>query len=124
MAREFLPPLLRGLGTLLILLVSAVVVVAEDRAARRLDAWLADTTTLSRPAGTAVQGEQLAALVREVRMLRRQGRHDLSDRVLGNAWFQALGLLGSALIAGSFLLEAWQKRHGRLPARAPDPEAV
>lgn len=113
---EHVPPLLRGLGFSLVLLTSLVVGVAEHRQEVKshqrvtlLRAQLHDNTTLAdgrRPP---------EAIVRELRLLRLQlQEQDLAERVFENRWFQLLGIVASALIAASFLCEAWL----RWPRRA------
>lgn len=56
-----------------------------------------------------------AQLLAEIRQLRAELREDdVSDRVLENVWIQLLGLLGTGLIAASFLIEARQKYRERV----------
>lgn len=121
---DSLPPLLRGLGTLLILLTSALVVTVERRenAAHVEHAHIARVALKaeeSRPPGRA----DTDALTREVRLLRLQLQdNDLADDVFENPWFQWLGLLGTGLIAASFFAEWRLKRAIARAARATSPE--
>lgn len=120
---DAMPPLLRGLGTALILLVSAAVIVAE-RGAQRDAAARAAAVEVARIAEAAdpAPGADLAALVDELRRLRLQlARDELSDEVFENAWFQMLGLFGTGLIAASFLLEARRKARPPAGAGSADP---
>jgi hypothetical protein len=117
---EAWPPLLRGAGTLLILVASAFALAIEggDIERRYLVAERPPAGAVSavRPAAQ----DELVTLAREIRLLRLRD-DDLSDRVLRNALFQVLGLLGTAVLAASFFVEAWQKR---VPPDAEAPESV
>jgi hypothetical protein len=121
---ESLPPLLRGLGTLLILLTSALVVTVE----RRDNAHQAEQAHLARlaskaEASLAQNPGDANALAAEVRLLRLQLQdNDLADDVFENPWFQWLGLLGTGLIAASFFAEWQLKRAIARAARAGSPE--
>ena len=124
MIPEPLPPLLRGLGTLLILLTSALVVTVE----RRDNAERAEQAHLARIALKAERSLQQGradtdALAIELRLLRLQLQdNDLADEVFENPWFQWLGLLGTGLIAASFFAE-WQRERGiARAARAVSPD--
>lgn len=109
MIPEALPPLLRGLGTALILLTSALVVVVE-RNATDDDAPAAATSARIEAAAGGAGG--VDALTAEIRLLRLQMRdNDLADEVFENPWFQWLGLLGTALISASFFAE-WRIKRG------------
>ncbi|WFC43359.1 hypothetical protein [Pseudoxanthomonas sp. SE1] len=123
MIHESLPPLLRGLGTTLILLTSALVVTVE----RREDT---DPTGHAAMARLALQAEEAAhrgesgsdALATEVRLLRLQLQDsDLADEVFENPWFQWLCLLGTGLIAASFFAEWRLRRDIARAARAVAP---
>ena len=120
---ESLPPLLRGLGTLLILLTSALVVTVE----RRDNAHRAEQIHLERLASKAEASlpehpGDANALATEVRLLRLQLQdNDLADDVFENPWFQWLGLLGTGLIASSFFAEWRLKRRIARAARATAP---
>lgn len=108
MIPDALPPLLRGLGTALILLTSALVVVVERNATD--DAPAAATEAPFEAAADGASG--VDALTAEIRLLRLQMRdNDLADEVFENPWFQWLGLLGTALISASFFAE-WRIKRG------------
>ena len=124
MIPEPLPPLLRGLGTLLILLTSALVVTVErrDNAERAEQAHLA---RISLKAERSLQqgGADTDALAIELRLLRLQLQdNDLADEVFENPWFQWLGLLGTGLIAASFFAEWQLERSIARAARAVSPD--
>lgn len=116
--QDHLPPLLRGLGFLLILLTSLVVGVSEHRQDAQVRARLAQAhARVEAEAAAALAGGRIDALTREVRLLRLQLQEDdLADKVFENPWFQLLGSLGTALLAVSFFIEARAKRPRR---RAP-----
>ncbi|CAN4279751.1 hypothetical protein LJR125_002638 [Pseudoxanthomonas sp. LjRoot125] len=121
---DSLPPLLRGLGTLLILLTSALVVTVE----RRENAARVEQAHIARVALKAEESRQprragTNALTQEVKLLRLQLQdNDLADDVFENPWFQWLGLLGTGLIAASFFAEWRLKRTIARAARATSPE--
>lgn len=112
-----LPPLLRGLGTLLLLVTSLAVGVSEYRQAAEAPA--ARDQAWQRLGAAA--GEGGATLAGEVRLLRLQMQEsDLAGQVFENPWFQLLGALGTLLISASFFVEAAQRR----PQAGPvDPQA-
>lgn len=108
MIPDALPPLLRGLGTALILLTSALVVVVERNATEDAPA----VATAARIEAAAGGAGGVDALTAEIRLLRLQMRdNDLADEVFENPWFQWLGLLGTALISASFFAE-WRIKRG------------
>ncbi|KRA44497.1 hypothetical protein [Pseudoxanthomonas sp. Root630] len=121
---DSLPPLLRGLGTLLILLTSALVVTVErrdntERVEQAHIARIALKAEESLPQGRA----DTSTLAKEVKLLRLQLQdNDLADDVFENPWFQWLGLLGTGLIAASFFAEWRLKRAIARAARATSPE--
>lgn len=124
MIPDSLPPLLRGLGTALILLTSALVVGVERRTNDDAVA-LAAMTQLAVKAEEAVHHGTTGtdALATEVRLLRLQLQgNDLADDVFENPWFQWLGLLGTALISASFFAEWRLKRDVARAAKAAAPE--
>lgn len=125
MIPDSLPPLLRGLGTALILLTSALVVTVERRTNDDAAALAAMTQLAVKAEEATHQGETgTDALTTEVRLLRLQLQgNDLADDVFENPWFQWLGLLGTGLIAASFFAEWRLKREVARAARAVAPDA-
>lgn len=102
MPRASLPPLLRGLGTSLLLLSAALTVVYE----RDKD----ETTRLSPVVVTAPAAPSPDPVLLELRQMRAELAEDrLADDVFENPWFQWLSLLGTGLIAASFFVE-WRVR--------------
>lgn len=96
-----LPPLLRGLGTTLIL-VSAALTVWYERQDLHGDAEAA--LAIMSPT------ERDALLVQLQRLNLHVEQDALADEVFENPWFQWLSLLGTGLIAGSFFVESRLRR--------------
>lgn len=120
--KDHVPPLLRGVGFLLVLITSLFVGVAEHRADAESGARLVQAKAkMDAMAETYQKGDRMASIAGEIRLLRLQLQdEDLADRVFENLWFQLLGTLGSAIVAASFLYEArmkWPRRSG--PERSP-----
>jgi len=96
-----LPPLLRGLGTSLILL-SAALTVSYERQDLQGDAQVALA---------AMAPAEREALLEQLQRLHLHVEQDaLADEVFENPWFQWLSLLGTGLIAGSFFVESRLRR--------------
>ncbi|TNY25132.1 hypothetical protein BV497_15500 [Fulvimonas soli] len=111
-ARDWMPPLLRCIGTMLILVASVYAVGIEQHEQAQRAQQIAAIRSALDPAGLgAGPRDRQADLAQEVRLLRLQIAQgsDLTDEVFKNPWFQWLGLIGTLLIAGSFLVEAVQK---------------
>lgn len=117
-----LPPLLRGLGTLLLVLASVLVGFAEYRQGAAAQVALERAhDRIERQASAAIAGDGVQALTREISLLRMQlAETDLAGQVFANPWFQLLGALGTLLVAASFFVEAAHRRAAAPPARAPD----
>jgi len=126
MIPESLPPLLRGLGTALILVTSALVVVVERKPDDEATSRVAMTQLAVKAEESLHRGERGAdALATEVRLLRVQLQgNDLADDVFENPWFQWLGLLGTALISASFFTEWRLKRDVARAAKAAAPDTA
>ncbi|WP_056006990.1 hypothetical protein [Frateuria sp. Soil773] len=121
-----MPPLLRGLGFLLILLTSLTVGLMEHRANAEARTRMAQAKAqVNAVAEASGDGRGVDSIAREIRLLRLQlQEEDFADRVFENPWFQLLGALGTALVALSFLYEArakWPRRNR--PERSPPPPA-
>ncbi|MEL1265759.1 hypothetical protein [Pseudoxanthomonas putridarboris] len=122
--KDHVPPLLRGIGFLLVLLTSLVVGVTEHRADAELRARMAHAKArVDAEAAASLENRQLDAIATEIRLLRLQLQEDdLADKVFENPWFQFIGTLGTALVALSFLYEArtkWPRRSD--PGQPPLP---
>jgi len=113
---DHVPPLLRGVGFLLVMVAGAVAVTMEHRAHLATQARMAAQRTRMDALAQVAEVRPGESVALELRLLRLQLREqDLSDRVLENPAFQLLGSFGSLLVAVSFLLEA----RARWPRRMP-----
>lgn len=120
-----LPPLLRGLGTLLLVLASVLVGFAEHHQGEQARIALEQAhERVEQEARAARSGEGLEALTREISLLRLQlAETDLAGQVFANSWFQLLGALGTLLVATSFFVEAAQRRRVPPADSAPQPSS-
>ena len=122
--KDHVPPLLRGIGFALILLASVVVGVGEYRAnAGQRDRAAQVRARMDAQAAASREDGRADAIAAEIRMLRQQLQdEDLADKVFENPWFQLIGVLGTGLVAVSFLYEAWAKWPRRFdPGEPPFP---
>lgn len=112
MNQNYLPPLLRGIGTTIVLVATVFsVIVARDnlraeqgkRDAVRAKAG-ADVKT--RPVGTWNPAEFMA----KFQELQSEEDDSVIDEVMDNPWFNYAGFLGMTTIASSFFMEAFQRR--------------
>jgi hypothetical protein len=115
------PPLLRGLGTSVLVSASLLVGIAEHRQGEAARAALERAQQrIEGEARAARAGQGIEALTREVSLLRRQlSETGLAGQVFANPFFQVLGALGTMLVAGSFFVEAAQ-RCGPASPRPPE----
>lgn len=125
--QDHVPPLLRGIGFLLVLLASLAVGVMEHRADIEAKARMANAKTqVDAMAAVSPERRQADSIATEIRLLRLQlQQEDFADKVFGNPWFQFLGALGTALVALSFFYEArakWPRRPS--PGRAQQPKGI
>lgn len=109
MTREALPPLLRGIGTTLILIAALVAFsVTHRHAERQKEDARASSGGPSRP----VPG--IGELTREIADLRAEVEEDSAvQEALENPWFEWLGFLGTATIASSFFAESYMRTSKR-----------
>ena len=107
-----LGPLLRGLGTTVVVFASLLVGIAEHRqAAQAREALERSQQGIEAQIEAAQKGAGIEALTREVGLLRRQlADSSVVSEVFANPRFQLLGLFGTLLVALSFFVEAWQRR--------------
>ena len=121
--RDHVPPLLRGLGFVLLLLASLAGGVMEHRGVAEANAAAAQAKARMGAVASSVAGHRADSIAGEIRLLRLQLQEDdFADKVFENPWFQALGALGTALIAASFLFEArakWPHQPGSRGALPP-----
>src|SRR5215472_14659681 len=99
MTREALPPLLRGIGSSLMLAGALIgfVVARRDGQAARLRPQSRGEASLSR------QGTSAG-------MVGGQNYESVTDRVVENLWFEMLGFAGAATFSGSFYVEYLARR--------------
>ena len=105
---ESTPPLLRGIGTLVVLAAAVVSFVI---------ARLNDPKPSAKPPSPAQNGriDNLADQMEDLR--EEMNEATVVDDVLENVWFECLGFSGTALIATSFLVE-WRVRRAKLAVPA------
>ena len=105
--KKSIPPLLRGIGTLLILTAAVIAFCIARQHDRTLDAGPARDQSIAGNAG----GDNVAALASEVRELRAEvEQDDAVEKVLENRWFDWISFAGTAVIAASFFTEAYIQR--------------
>lgn len=106
-----LPPLMRGLGTSILVFASLLVGASEYQQGKATrDALELARQRIHEQALSASSGEGIDALTREVSLLRMQlSESSLAGEVLANPRFQLLGALGTLLVAASFFVEALQR---------------
>ena len=112
MSRDSWPPLLRGLGTT-ILVFGAIIAFVEARQdvaierAKRQSAYQRFET--NRPA----VGD-LKVLAQEVEELKSEVEApNIAEEVVGNRWFEWMGIVGSCVLSSSFYVEAFIRRSTR-----------
>lgn len=115
--QDHVPPLLRGIGFLLILLASLAAGAMERRAEAEAKARMAHAKAqVDAMAAAPPESRPADSIATEIRLLRLQlQQEDFADKILENPWFQFLGALGTALIALSFFYESrakWPRRPG------------
>lgn len=112
MTLDFLPPLLRGIGTTIILIAALLSFTQAHQSTdqqrkqreQKIAAFGARSPALS----------ELARLSEEVEELRLEAEEDtIVEKVFENRWFEWLGFVGTSFIAGSFYLESFIKRPRR-----------
>lgn len=104
MSRDSLPPLLRGIGTTVVLAAAVVAfaVAGRDNGQARSE------RQATHPAGNNWSGSasDLAALSNQVEELRQEVEDEnVAEEVIKNPWFDWLSFSGTAIIAGSFYTE-------------------
>lgn len=92
---ESTPPLLRGIGTVLVLIAAIVAI----RIANVQDA----SVSLLPPGVKHIEGDASA----QIREPHTDGEEDLVEEVLENRWFSWISVVGTAVIAASFFAESY-----------------
>jgi len=100
---DALPPLLRGIGTTLVLTATVVAFVIARHGA---DVKMSASPPLAASNLPRDAQAELNSLTAEVRELRHEVEHEnVVEEVLENRWFEWLGFTGTAIIASSFYSE-------------------
>jgi hypothetical protein len=107
--RDYLPPLLRGVGTTVVLIGTVVALVAARRDIDRLRSRR-QASPLASAFGSGAQ-PTLALLAKELQELRTEARDDnVIEEIIESRWFEWLGLIGAGVISGSFYVETLIRR--------------
>jgi hypothetical protein len=106
---DYLPPLLRGIGTTLILIGTVVAFVSvrrdvEQHTSNRRASALTSTLRGS-PQPTL---DLLATDLQQVRSEMRE--ESVAEEVFENRWFESLGLLGAGIASATFYIESLMRR--------------
>jgi hypothetical protein len=113
MNRNFLPPLLRGIGTTILLLATLFGVIAARQAVQADQIKQAALHAKAEAAAKAQPAETraLAELMAETQELRSElEEKSVVEEVINNRWFDWASLLGTAVIASSFYTESLLQR--------------
>jgi hypothetical protein len=103
--RDYLPPLLRGIGTSVILIGSVVALVAARRDVDRYRSR-GQAVPLASAFGDGSQ-LTLALVAKELQELRAEALNDnIVEQVIESRWFEWLGLIGVGVVSGSFYIES------------------
>src|SRR5271154_4792338 len=109
MNRDSLPPLLRGIGTTIVLFATIFTVIAARREVQT-DRIKREAIYMKAKADAEAQAaavRNLAELKAEVQDLRSGMREEgVAEEVIKNPWFDWVGFLGMLIIAMSFFLES------------------
>jgi hypothetical protein len=110
--KDSLPPLLRGIGTL-VMLTAAVIAFCIARQHNQSRRTLFPATAL---ATGKRSGDSLTTSVSETHEVPAGfAQDDVLEDVLENVWFECLGFAGTAVFAASFFVEAYARRLGVRP---------
>jgi hypothetical protein len=104
MNRESLPPLLRGVGSTMILLatITAIVTARRDIQNTQVNRAARERAATEHPVATGLE-----ALTGEIRDLKSElEERSATEEVLESSWVEMLGIVGTAFIACSFYAEA------------------
>jgi hypothetical protein len=108
MNRAYLPPLLRGIGTTIVLvttLISICVARQDVRANQLKREMLHAKAKAGTPTGTGKNDADLSAEDDDLRV--GTVEESVAEEVIGNPWFDWIVGLGSAVIASSFFVESY-----------------
>lgn len=104
MNQAYLPPLLRGIGTMIVLVTTliSICVARQDIRASQLK------REMLKAKAAASTGKSNAGLPAESEDLRDgAGEDSVAEEVIDNPWFDWIVGLGSAVIASSFFVESY-----------------
>jgi hypothetical protein len=105
--KSYLPPLLRGIGSVIIL-VAAVIAFCI---AERHDQPYRERLNVSHSTVGQESLDSTAALASEMHELRALVEQESAfEEVLTNVWFEWLSFAGAAVVAASFFAEAYIRR--------------
>jgi hypothetical protein len=113
MNQNYLPPLLRGIGTtaLLFATVFSVIVARGNVRTEQTQREALHAQAEAKAKGQAVEARELAELKVEVEDLRHTAQEEsIAEEVIENPWFAWIGFLGTAILASSFFTEAYLRR--------------
>lgn len=105
MERDAIPPLLRGVGTTIILIAAVFTFFVARRDVER-HRTMRETNEARRQPSSDVK-----SLASDIQELRGEVEHEnIIEEVLENRWFEWMGFIGSGFIAGSFFAEFYIRR--------------
>src|ERR1051326_9628583 len=108
MIHDSFPPLLRAIGTTVILAATVIAfVIARQHVAQREAHHPPAARTAGKPSATS-DVQTLAAEVEELRS--EVEAESVAEEVLENRWFEWLGFAGTANVASSFYTEWYVRR--------------
>ncbi len=117
MNRNCLPPLLRGIGTTILLFATVFSVIAARRDLRtdRIKREAVYARARADAEAQVVAARNLAGLEAAVEDLRSGMQEEsVAGEVIENPWFDWGGLVGTAIIASSFYVESFQRRREKI----------
>jgi hypothetical protein len=106
-----IPPLLRGIGTTVVLLTTILSVIFARADLRQSVKKLSPPPAPSQTATSPASDRDISAVAEEVRELKEEVERDsVAEEVLENKWFEVFGFIGTAIVAGSFYAEWYVRR--------------
>ena len=106
--RDSLPPLLRGIGMLVMLMAAVIAfcIARQHEQSQRL------AQRPSQIANARRGGDPPASSVSETHEAAADAAQDsVVEEVVENVWFECLGFAGTAIFAASFFVEAYVRYH-------------
>jgi hypothetical protein len=119
MTLDSLSPLLRGIGTTIILITAVVTFASAQREIEKSRSQRA--IERSQIAASADPKSELSHLTKEVEELRSEAEQEnIVEEVLENRWFEWLGFIGMATVASSFYVESYARREEKRAVAQPE----